>query len=49
MPRPYPPEFRRRVLDLAGSGRTVRHMAASLGSLNRASTAGGTVISLTVA
>ena len=31
MPRPYPPEFRRRALDLAGSGRTVRDVAASLG------------------
>ena len=31
MPGPYPPEFRRRALDLAGSGRTVRDVAASLG------------------
>ena len=31
MPRPYPPEFRRRALDLAGSGRTVRDAAESLG------------------
>ncbi len=31
MPRPYPPEFRRRALDLAESGRTVRDVAASLG------------------
>lgn len=31
MPRPYPPEFRRRALDLVASGRTVRDVAASLG------------------
>ena len=31
MPNPYPPEFRRRALDLVASGRTVRHVAASLG------------------
>ena len=31
MPRPYPPEFRRRALDLVESGRTVREVAASLG------------------
>jgi transposase-like protein len=31
MPRPYPPEFRRRALDLLESGRTVRDVAASLG------------------
>jgi transposase InsO family protein/transposase-like protein len=31
MPRPYPPEFRRRALDLIESGRTVRDVAASLG------------------
>jgi putative transposase len=31
MPRPYPPEFRRRALDLAGSGRSIRDVAASLG------------------
>jgi transposase-like protein len=31
MPRPYPPEFRRRALDLVESGRTVRDVAASLG------------------
>jgi putative transposase len=31
MPRPYPPEFRRRALDLVGSGRTVRDVAVSLG------------------
>jgi transposase-like protein len=31
MPRPYPPEFRRRALDLVESGRTVRGVAASLG------------------
>lgn len=31
MPKPYPPEFRRRALDLVASGRTVRDVAASLG------------------
>ena len=31
VPRPYPPEFRRRALDLVRSGRTVREVAASLG------------------
>jgi putative transposase len=31
MPRPYPPEVRRRALDLVESGRTVRDVAASLG------------------
>ena len=31
MPKPYPPEFRRRALDLIASGRTVREVAASLG------------------
>jgi putative transposase len=31
MPRPYPPEFRRRALDLVESGRTVGDVAASLG------------------
>jgi transposase-like protein len=31
MPRPYPPEFRRRALDLVESGRTIRDVAASLG------------------
>ena len=31
MPRPYPPEFRRRALDLVESGRSVRDVAASLG------------------
>ena len=31
MPRPYPPEFPRRALDLAGSGRTIRDVALSLG------------------
>jgi putative transposase len=31
VPRPYPPEFRRRALDLVASGRTVRDVAASLG------------------
>jgi transposase-like protein len=30
-PRPYPPEFCRRALDLVASGRTVRDAAASLG------------------
>jgi putative transposase len=30
MPRPYPPEFRRRALDLVESGRTIRDVAASL-------------------
>ena len=45
MPRPYPPEFRRRALDLVESGRTVRDVAASLGIAE--CTGGGTVISLT--
>ena len=31
MPKPYPPEFRRRALDLFESGRSVRDVAASLG------------------
>ena len=31
MPRPYPPQFRRRALDLVESGRTVRDVAAALG------------------
>ena len=31
MSRPYPPEFRRRGLDLVESGRSVRDVAASLG------------------
>jgi transposase-like protein len=31
MPRPYPPDFRRRALDLVESGRSVRDVAASLG------------------
>ncbi len=31
MPKPYPPPFRRRALDLVESGRTVRDVAASLG------------------
>jgi len=31
MPKPYPPQFRRRALDLVESGRTVRDVAASLG------------------
>ncbi|HUJ65321.1 MAG TPA: IS3 family transposase [Acidimicrobiales bacterium] len=31
MPRPYPPEFRRRALELVESGRSVRGVAASLG------------------
>ena len=31
MPRPYPPEFRRRALDLVDSGRTIRDVASSLG------------------
>jgi putative transposase len=31
MPRPYPPEFRRRALDLVESGRSIRDVAASLG------------------
>lgn len=30
MPKPYPPEFRRRALDLLASGRSVRDVAASL-------------------
>lgn len=30
MPKPYPPEFRRRALDLIASGRTVRDVAALL-------------------
>jgi putative transposase len=31
VPQPYPPEFRRRALDLIASGRTVGDVAASLG------------------
>ncbi|MDV6271005.1 transposase [Rhodococcus globerulus] len=31
MPRRYPPEFRRKVLDLLRSGRTVAEVAAGLG------------------
>ena len=31
MPKPYPPEFRRRALDLLDSGRSVRDVATSLG------------------
>ena len=31
MPKPYPPEFRRRALDLLASGRSVRDVARSLG------------------
>ena len=31
MPRPYPPEFRRRALDLVESGRSIRDVTASLG------------------
>ena len=31
MPKPYPPEFRRRALDLLETGRSVRDVAASLG------------------
>lgn len=31
MPKPYPPEFRRRALDLLETGRSVRDVALSLG------------------
>ena len=31
MPRPYPPEFRRRALNLVESGRNIRDIAGSLG------------------
>ena len=31
VPKPYPPEFRRRALDLLASGRSVRDVATSLG------------------
>jgi putative transposase len=31
MPKPYPPEFRRKALDLVESGRSVREVAAALG------------------
>jgi transposase-like protein len=31
VPKPYPPEFRRRALDLLDSGRSVRDVATSLG------------------
>lgn len=31
MPKPYPPEFRRRALDLLATGRTVRDVAGALG------------------
>ena len=30
MPKPYPPQFRRKALDLVASGRTVRDVAAVL-------------------
>ena len=49
MPRPYPPQFRRRALDLVESGRTIRDVAASLGSPSRACTGGATRTSLTEA
>jgi len=44
MPRPYPPEFRRRALDLVESGRPVRDVAVSLGLLSRVCTGGGIAI-----
>jgi transposase-like protein len=31
VPKPYPPEFRRRALDLVAWGRSVRDVGASLG------------------
>lgn len=31
MPKPYPPEFRRRALDLLSAGRSVLDVAAALG------------------
>ena len=31
MPKPYPPEFRRKILDLLASGRSVASVAADLG------------------
>jgi len=31
MPKPYPPEFRRKVLDLLAAGRSVGSVAADLG------------------
>ena len=31
MPRTYPPEFRRKVLDLVNAGRPIADVAASLG------------------
>ncbi|MGI5200202.1 transposase [Spirillospora sp. CA-108201] len=31
MPKPYPPEFRRKALDLVESGQNVREAAAALG------------------
>jgi transposase-like protein len=31
MPRRYPPEFRRKVLDLIAAGRSVAEIAADLG------------------
>lgn len=31
MPKPYPPEFRRRVLDLVAAGRSVASVAEDLG------------------
>ena len=31
MPKPYPPEFRRKVLDLLAAGRSVASLAADLG------------------
>lgn len=54
MPRPYPPEFHRRALDLVESGRTIRDVAVSLGIallrellIHSAATRGGRIISAT--
>lgn len=42
MPRRYPAEFRRKVLDRIEAGKPVAEIAAELGSLRRRSTTGGT-------
>src|SRR2546430_6383807 len=41
MARPYPPKFRRRVLDLVAAGRRVADVARDLGVTGRRFTTGG--------
>ena len=41
MPFRYPPEFRRKVLDLLAAGRSVASVAADLGVSDQTSTRGG--------